>query len=138
MSLDNLDAFEKAIAGGGALGVLAVAGMKAISFFRSERAGQQSSDAVATQFKALNESIKSMSTEMEILRTEFGRMDRKVHVQQRTITRLEMVVRRLADLIEQHEITIPGQLRDEIDELLHDEGMNRRATDKPEVNRGAL
>ncbi len=132
MSLEQWDAAEKAIAGSSALGLLVILGMKAISFFRAEKAGQSGSEAIASQFEALNKTIKAMSSEMEVIRAEFHRVDRKVHIQQRTITRFEMALRHLASLVSHNGIDIPESLQDEIDALLKvDEPSGRRATDKP-------
>jgi hypothetical protein len=131
MSFENLSVLEKVAAGTGTLGLIAVAGMKAISFFRAEKAGQTSSAATAEQFEAFRQSIKAMSVEMELLRGEFHKMDRKVHMQQRTITKLEMAVHKLMDLLTLHDISIPAPLREEIEELIKPEQtMGRRATDK--------
>lgn len=75
-------------------------------------------EAQAAQFKLLQDSINSNKAEMIELRAAFQIMDRKLHVQQRTITRMEMLLRQYAGLISQHGISVPKYMQDELEALI--------------------
>ena len=74
--------------------------------------------AQTAQYKLLADSIQSNKTELIELRAAFLIIDRKLHVQQRTITRMEMLLRQYAGLISQHGITVPKYMQDELEELI--------------------
>lgn len=125
----NFDIADKAVFGSGALGILVFFGMKLISVLKREQVDQGASSAATVQIDLLKESLKSMSNDLTELRSEFHKMDRKVHIQQRTITRLEVALRKLTGLLQEHNISIPMPLVEEIDDLLKEDNLNRRATD---------
>lgn len=74
--------------------------------------------AFASQFKALQEAIDSNKTETIQLRAEVTRMDKTIHVQQRTITRMEMLLRQFSSVVQEQGITVPAFMQRELDDLL--------------------
>lgn len=127
------DISEKVLGGAGVTGMALIALQKAITFFRGEQAVQNNASATAAQFKALQESITATNKELAEVRASFHIMDRKVHIQQRVITKLEMVVLRMLALIEDNSISIPAPLQADIDILTKDlrgADQRTRASDK--------
>lgn len=78
----------------------------------------QSTSALASQFATLQASIDANKMEILELRTEQQRMDKVVHSQQRTITRMEMLLRQFSGLIQDNGITVPAHLQSELQDLL--------------------
>lgn len=76
------------------------------------------SEAVTAQYKGLQESIEANRSEIAALRVEMQRMDRLVHVQQRTITRMEMLIRQFSGLVQEKGIDVPQFMQSELDDLL--------------------
>lgn len=115
----NGDDFIKAIAALGAgLGALAYGYQKYSVNRKKDQTTVASEEAQTAQYKLLEESIKSNKTELIELRAAFQIMDRKLHVQQRTITRMEMLLRQYAGLISQHGIAVPKYMQDELEALI--------------------
>lgn len=110
------------VLGGTGVGLGILMGLqKMMSFWKSEGVTQASADANAKQFKAFQESIDSINKELTAVRAEVSVMDRTIHKQQRTITRTEMLLRQLSSLVQQHGITVPIYMQEELDELLNPE-----------------
>jgi hypothetical protein len=63
------------------------------------------------------------------LRLEFSRMDKTIHSQQRTITRMEMLLRQFSSLVQQHGIQVPIYMQGELADLIvpGDEIADRRS-----------
>ena len=133
MSWKDWDISEQ-VFGAGSAGVMVVVVLqKAITFFRGEQVVQNNAAATSAQFKALQDSITATNKELAEVRASFHIMDRKVHVQQRVITKLEMVVLRMLALIEDNSISIPAPLQEDIDLLTKDlrgADQRTRASDK--------
>jgi chromosome segregation ATPase len=93
-----------------------------------------SESAVQAQFAALREAITqnrkeasdaraeaaSARVETAELRHEFARMDRVIHSQQRTITRMEMLLRQFAKLVQEGGTVVPKHMKDEMHDLVED------------------
>lgn len=75
-------------------------------------------EAQIAQFKALQEAINNNRAETIELRAAFQIMDRKLHVQQRTITRMEMLLRQFSGLVSQNGIPVPGYMQEELEALI--------------------
>jgi uncharacterized protein HemX len=75
-------------------------------------------NAQAAQFESLQEAIKINRQETIELRAAFHIMDRKLHVQQRTITRMEMLIRQFSGLVQQHGIDVPAYMQSELEALI--------------------
>lgn len=87
--------------------------------------------ATTAHFQSLHDAITTMREEHNLLRSEFQKMDAKLHKQQRTITRMEMLLRQFSGLVQQHGISVPAYMESELKDLIVDgESMNRRETDK--------
>lgn len=84
----------------------------------ADRPKMAGDSAVAAQFQALQASIEANKRDTAELRGEVTRMDRTIHVQQRTITRMEMLLRQFTGLVESQGIAVPKHMQDEIDALL--------------------
>jgi hypothetical protein len=138
--VSEFDLFEKALLGMGTGGIAVVGLFKLISLIRKEQAGQAGDGAVAAQFKALQDQIDKCQSDNKLLREAHNRLDAKLHVQQRTITRMEMLLRQFSGLVQEHGIPVPAYMQTELEALIvsneeramviGDQLMNRRATDK--------
>lgn len=107
------------IAGGTvSLGVIVYVLQRLMTMIKADRPGQAMSDAMAAQIKSLQDQIAINDTRTTELMAQFGIMDRKLHVQQRTITRLEMLVRQYAGLVMEKGITVPDFMQRELDALI--------------------
>lgn len=78
----------------------------------------QSTKTITAQFATLQASIEANRQEITVLRTEQQRMDKVVHSQQRTITRMEMLLRQFSGLMQDNGITVPVHLQAELTDLL--------------------
>lgn len=115
----NADDLIKAIAALGAgLGALAYGYQKYSVTRKKDQTAMAGEEAQTAQYKLLQDSINSNKTELVELRAAFQIMDRKLHVQQRTITRMEMLLRQYAGLISQHGIAVPKYMQDELEALI--------------------
>ena len=81
--------------------------------------------AFTEQFKVLQEALEAnrkeaaeARKETAALRLEFTRMDRVIHGQQRTITRMEMLLRQFAGLVQESGIVVPKYMQDELEVLI--------------------
>ena len=95
---------------------------------------QASESAIKSQFQNLRDAIEAnrkeasdarteaqtARTETAELRHEFARMDRIIHVQQRTITRMELLIRQFSKLIQSNNIQVPKYMQDELEDLIID------------------
>ena len=106
--------------GAGIAGVLALVFtlQKLMTFWKRERVDQNGADAIATQFSALQTAIKQHADELAQLRARVGAMDQTIHKQQKTITRLEMLVIHLKGLLAGSGIPIPPSIQREIVDLV--------------------
>ena len=84
-----------------------------------------SESAITEQFKVLQEALEAnrkeaaeARKETAELRLEFARMDRVIHAQQRTITRMEMLLRQFAGLVQESGTNIPKYMADELEVLI--------------------
>lgn len=113
------DDFIKAIAALGAgLGAIVYGYQKYSVSRKKDQTTVASEEAQIAQFKLLQDSINSNKSELIELRAAFQIMDRKLHVQQRTITRMEMLLRQFSGLVSQNGIAVPGYMQAELDELI--------------------
>lgn len=135
--MSELDLLEKAVLGtGGAAGVVLLL-FKLISFIKKEQVGQAGDSAAVTQFKALQEQIAQCQRDNTELRAQFNIMDKKLHTQQRTITRMEMLLRQFSGLVQEHGIPVPAYMQSELEDLISPNedkpvastANNRRSTD---------
>lgn len=76
--------------------------------------------ATTAHFQSLHDAIATMRIEHNLLREEFAKMDSKLHKQQRTITRMEMLLRQFSGLVQQHGISVPGYMERELKDLIVD------------------
>ena len=74
--------------------------------------------ANTSQFKALQDAINAQREETIELRAQFYIMDRKIHVQQRTMTRMEMLIRQFSGLVQEHGIPVPDFMQSELTALI--------------------
>ena len=114
----DLDTADKIIGGTGLIGIAIFAGRKMFSFWQAEGATRAGSSAIEAQFKSLQESIKAGQVDALEFRAQLALFDRKLHQQQRTITRMEMLLRQFSSLVRQHGIDIPSYMQKELDELI--------------------
>jgi len=77
-----------------------------------------SSDAQIAQFKVLQDAITSNKEELTELRAAFLMMDKTIHRQQRTITRMEMLLRQFSGLVSQNGIPVPPYMQEELEKLI--------------------
>ena len=77
-----------------------------------------SDDAQISQMLSIKAYIESSKTEAAEFRAQLAIFDRKLHHQQRTITRMEMLLRQFSSLVREHGIQIPPYMQKELDELI--------------------
>lgn len=116
--IDQWDISEKALGGAGILGAGVFLLQKMITFWRKEDTLQASTAAATEQFKNLHDSIKANREELIELRASFNIMDKKIHVQQRTITRMEMLLRLFSGLVQEKGIDVPVHMQTELEDLI--------------------
>ena len=116
--IEALDTADKIIGGTGLLGIALYTGRKMFTFWQAEGATRAGSSAIEAQFKSLQESIKSAQVEAAEFRAQLAIFDRKLHSQQRTITRMEMLLRQFSSLVREHGIAVPPYMQKELDELI--------------------
>ena len=115
----NTDDLIKAIlALGTGLGAL-VFGYQKYSVAQSKKgvlvAGDDAQIAQMLSIRAYIESAKAESAEF---RAQLVIFERRLHIQHRTIVRMEMLLRQFSSLVRQHGIEVPGYMQKELDELL--------------------
>ena len=124
----NADDLINSIAALGAgLGALAYGYQKYSLTRKKDQTTVAGEEAQQAQFKLLQDSINNNKAEMIELRAAFQIMDRKLHVQQRTITRMEMLLRQFSGLVSQHGIAVPDYMQAELDALI-DSDVERQPT----------
>jgi hypothetical protein len=69
-------------------------------------------------FTSLQQMVEFHNKELMAVRTEMSRMDRTIHVQQRTITRMEMLIRQFSSLVREQGIEVPEFMQAELDDLM--------------------
>lgn len=93
--------------------------------------------AATSQFKGMQDAIEANRVEAAEarketaeLRLEFSRMDKTIHSQQRTITRMEMLLRQFSGLVQQHGIKVPAYMQGELADLIvpNEEMADRRSS----------
>lgn len=116
MSIDDL--IKSVLAFGTGLGAAAFGYQKySVNQSRKDTAVAQE-NAMSAQFESMQEAIKINRQETIELRASFHIMDRKLHVQQRTITRMEMLIRQFSGLVQQHGIDVPAYMQSELEALI--------------------
>lgn len=126
--LMNGDELIKAIAALGAgLGAIVFGYQKYSVSRKKDDIAIASADAQTTQYKLLQDAITNNKTELVELRAAFQIMDRKLHVQQRTITRMEMLLRQFSGLVSQNGIPVPLYMQAELEALI-DSDNDRQVT----------
>ena len=115
----GMEDLYKTIAGFGAAAAAAIFGYHKFTVDRSKtNTVVAQEDANTAQFANLQAAIKSQREEMIELRAAFHLMDRKIHVQQRTITRMEMLLRQFSGLVQEHGIAVPAYMQGELIALI--------------------
>lgn len=76
------------------------------------------SEAISAQFATLEAAIKSNHLETAKIREEVLRMELVIHNQQRTITRMEMLIRGLVYAMDAQGKPLPPHLQAEINDLI--------------------
>lgn len=128
----NGDDFIKAIAAlGMGLGALVYGYQKYSVTSKKDKTAVASEEAQTAQFKLLQESINSNKTELVELRAAFQIMDRKLHVQQRTITRMEMLLRQFSGLVSQNGIGVPSYMQAELEALIEADADRQQQSAEP-------
>ena len=131
--IDEMDGLGKAFGGGGAAALIVWGLSKMITSWKSDAAVQAGSSATTSQFKALQEQIEACQRDAIEFRAQFTIMDKKIHVQQRTITRMEMLLRQFSGLVQEKGIDVPGHMSVELGALIDSDierSFNERVTDK--------
>lgn len=77
-----------------------------------------SDDASIAQMLSIRASIEACKIESAEFRAQLAIFDRKLHQQQRTITRMEMLLRQFSGLVREHGIDVPGYMQKELEELI--------------------
>lgn len=116
------DLITAVLALGSGLGALAYGYQKYQVSQKKDDTAVAREQAQTAQYRLLEDSIKSNKTELIELRAAFAIMDRKLHVQQRTITRMEMLLRQFSGLVSQNGITVPGYMQAELEALIDADG----------------
>jgi hypothetical protein len=116
--MNEWDISEKALGGAAGLGAAVFMLQKMITFWRREDNVQAGAAATTEQFKTLHDSIKANREELIELRASFNIMDKKIHVQQRTITRMEMLLRQFSGLVQHNGIVVPPHMQTELEALI--------------------
>lgn len=119
------------IKAGGAISV-AIAGLalayQRYAVLRAKDRTTTASEATTTaQFETLQAAIEHNRAETSALRVEVTRMNGVIHTQQQTITRMEMLLRLFAGLVQQHGIAVPKYMSAELSSLIADnDNIDRR------------
>jgi uncharacterized protein HemX len=116
--LDFIPTEAQVLGGGGLVGFGVWYLQKTMTMWRAEGAQQAKAQAEAEQFKNLQEAIAANNKDMAELRAQFAIMDRKIHTQQRTITRMEMLLRQFSGLVRQHGTPVPDYMQEELESLI--------------------
>jgi hypothetical protein len=118
-TVENIGALAAAV-----LGVY-IALQKYLVYAAKDKSTRTSEVAITEQFKMFQDALEANRSEAAEarretaeLRLEFSRMDRVIHAQQRTITRMEMLLRQFAGLVQDSGIVVPKYMQDELDVLI--------------------
>ena len=116
--MDTDDLLKAILAFGTGLGAL-VFGYQKYSVSQSNKSVLLASDnAQVSQMLSIKAFIDSSKLESAEFRAQLAIFDRKLHQQQRTITRMEMLLRQFSSLVREHGIQIPPYMQRELDELI--------------------
>ena len=77
-----------------------------------------SDDAQISQMLSIKAYIEAAKAESAEFRAQLALFERRLHPQQRTITRMEMLLRQFSGLVREHGIQIPPYMQKELDELI--------------------
>ena len=77
-----------------------------------------SDDVQISQMLSIRAYIEAAKTESAEFRAQLAIFDRKLHSQQRTITRMEMLLRQFSSLVRERGIEVPAYMQKELDELV--------------------
>lgn len=122
---DFIEAFIVGSAGLAALGLT----LHKLNLLRiTDKSPAAAAEALARQFEIMKTAFTDMESRQKTLEAMLTNMDKKIHEQQRTITRMEMLLRQFSGLVQEHGITVPSFMQEELKELIDD-------TDKPVYSR---
>lgn len=116
MSIDDI--VTAVLALGTGLGALAFGYQKYAIAQSKKGVSLASDDAQISQMLSIKAYIDSAKIEAAEFRAQLAIFDRKLHHQQRTITRMEMLLRQFSSLVRDHGITVPPHMQKELDELI--------------------
>lgn len=116
------DLIKAILALGTGLGAIAFGYQKYSVSRKKDQTEVASEKAQTAQYDLLTDAISSNKSELVELRAAFNMMDRKLHVQQRTITRMEMLLRQFSGLVSQNGIKVPSYMQAELDALIEPDG----------------
>ena len=121
MLLSEITLADVGITAGG-ITTIAVAIQQYFQKFKVGKAKDQTiiagSEAITAQFMTLEAAIKANHSETLQIREEVLRMERVIHGQQRTITRMEMLIRGLVHTVKTQGHPLPAHLEAELNELI--------------------
>ncbi len=112
------DVIKAVVALGAGLGALVFGYQKYNVSSKKDDTSVASEEAKTAQYKLLQDAIWGNKNELIELRAAFQMMDRKLHVQQRTITRMEMLLRQFSGLVSQTGIPVPKYMQEELEALI--------------------
>jgi hypothetical protein len=116
--MNSDDLIKAVLALGTGLGALVYGYQKFSVTRKKDETTVAEAGANTANFKSLYEAINRLSAEVVELRVEHQQMDRKLHRQQRTITRMEMLLRQFSGLVSQHGIEVPAYMQAELEALI--------------------
>jgi hypothetical protein len=128
--IEGLDTTDKIVGGTTLVGIAFYSLRKMMTFWKTENTAQANTQAFEAQFKSLQEAIEASKKEAVEFRAQFALFDRKLHQQQRTITRMEMLLRQFSGLVSQHGIQVPVFMREELEALIETDIERSRKDDK--------
>ena len=116
--LDGLDISEKTTAlVAGLLGIV-FGVQKAISFWKKGEVDQSKISAEKSVIDSLHNEFKRINTELEEARERQKEMNELIHQQAVKLTRMEMLMMRMYNLLTNNNVPIPDDLRGHMDELM--------------------
>lgn len=118
--LDGLDISEKTTAlVAGLLGIV-FGVQKAISFWKKGEVDQSKISAEKSVIDSLHNEFKRINTELEEARERQKEMNELIHQQAVKLTRMEMLMMRMYNLLTHNNVTIPDDLKGHMAELMND------------------
>ena len=124
--IEALDTTDKIIGGTTLLGVALYSARKMLTFWKTEGTTQANTQAFEAQFKSLQDAIEAGKKDAIELRAHLAIVEAKLHRQQRTITRMEMLLRQFSGLVSQHGISVPPHMQVELEELIESDADRQR------------